>query len=268
MQHYSDAVHINVGTGEDQPIRELAEMVRRVVHPGATIVYDRTKPDGMPKKQLDVSRLHRLGWRHTTALADGHPDDVRLVPGQPCGRARSGPGTWCLMPLRVAFDLDGTVADMYSTLHQEALKLFGPETLAKAAYKKPVAGGPRCRNDSPEQRGRDADAPGGRHRHGHGGAAPDRAPADAALGSRQEDRELLDDAAGAGAGDHRPHREGGAGAPVGSHFLHDPAVNRRRDDAAAVAALARSARLSVPQRLRRAALAREDRRCAAAGRLR
>ena len=42
------------------------------------------------------------------------------------------------MPLRVAFDLDGTVADMYSTLHQEALKLFGPETLAKAAYKKPV----------------------------------------------------------------------------------------------------------------------------------
>lgn len=43
------------------------------------------------------------------------------------------------MPLRVAFDLDGTVADMYSTLHQEALKLFGPETLAKAAYKKPVS---------------------------------------------------------------------------------------------------------------------------------
>ncbi len=46
------------------------------------------------------------------------------------------------MPLRVAFDLDGTVADMYSTLHQEALKLFGPETLAKAAYKKPVAVAP------------------------------------------------------------------------------------------------------------------------------
>lgn len=42
------------------------------------------------------------------------------------------------MPLRVAFDLDGTVADMYSTLHEEALKLFGEETLAKAAYKKPV----------------------------------------------------------------------------------------------------------------------------------
>jgi hypothetical protein len=46
------------------------------------------------------------------------------------------------MPLRVAFDLDGTVADMYSTLHQEALKLFGPETLAKAAYKKPVTVAP------------------------------------------------------------------------------------------------------------------------------
>lgn len=42
------------------------------------------------------------------------------------------------MPLRVAFDLDGTVADMYSTLHQEALKLFGEETLAKAAFKNPI----------------------------------------------------------------------------------------------------------------------------------
>ena len=71
MQRYSDGLHLNVGTGEDQPISELADMVKRVVHPGATIVYDRTKPDGMPKKQLDVTRLHRLGWRHKTALADG-----------------------------------------------------------------------------------------------------------------------------------------------------------------------------------------------------
>ena len=45
------------------------------------------------------------------------------------------------MPLRVAFDLDGTVADMYSTLHQEALKLFGEETLAKAAHKTPLPAG-------------------------------------------------------------------------------------------------------------------------------
>ena len=43
MQHYSDAMHINVGTGEDSSISELAEMVRRVVHPAATIVYDRTQ---------------------------------------------------------------------------------------------------------------------------------------------------------------------------------------------------------------------------------
>ncbi len=71
MQRYEDAMHINVGTGEDLPIGELAEMVRRVVHPAATIVYDRTKPDGSPRKLLDVSRLHAFGWKHKTPLAEG-----------------------------------------------------------------------------------------------------------------------------------------------------------------------------------------------------
>ena len=71
MNHYSDAMHINVGTGEDLSIAELAEMVRRIVHPAATIVYDRSKPDGTPRKQLDVSRLHALGWRHRTSLGEG-----------------------------------------------------------------------------------------------------------------------------------------------------------------------------------------------------
>jgi GDP-L-fucose synthase len=46
-------------------------MVRRIVHPDATIVYDRSKPDGTPRKLLDVSRLHALGWRHRTSLGEG-----------------------------------------------------------------------------------------------------------------------------------------------------------------------------------------------------
>ena len=71
MQHYDESSHLNVGTGEDVAIRELAEMVRRIVHPRATIVWDTTKPDGAPRKLLDVSRLHALGWRHRISLGEG-----------------------------------------------------------------------------------------------------------------------------------------------------------------------------------------------------
>jgi GDP-L-fucose synthase len=71
MEHYDGLQHINVGTGEDLSIRELAEMVRDTVYPAATLTFDPTKPDGMPRKLLDVSRLHALGWRHRIALRDG-----------------------------------------------------------------------------------------------------------------------------------------------------------------------------------------------------
>ena len=71
MDNYDSAGHVNVGTGIDQPIRELAEMVRDVVYPEAELVFDHTKPDGMPRKCLDVSRMHALGWRHRIELKDG-----------------------------------------------------------------------------------------------------------------------------------------------------------------------------------------------------
>jgi GDP-L-fucose synthase len=71
MEHYDEAGHINVGTGEDLSIRELAEMVRAVVHPQATLTFDTSKPDGTPRKLLDVSRLHDLGWRHSIDLRAG-----------------------------------------------------------------------------------------------------------------------------------------------------------------------------------------------------
>lgn len=71
MRHYEDALHINVGTGSDLSIRDLACQVRAAVHPGAEIVFDTTKPDGAPRKLLDVSRLHSLGWRHRIEIVDG-----------------------------------------------------------------------------------------------------------------------------------------------------------------------------------------------------
>ncbi len=71
MRNFGDEAHINVGTGEDQTIRELAETVGRIVHPEARLVFDTTKPDGTPQKLLDVSRLHGLGWRHSIELEGG-----------------------------------------------------------------------------------------------------------------------------------------------------------------------------------------------------
>jgi GDP-L-fucose synthase len=71
MRNYDGAAHLNVGTGEDLTIRALAEMVREIVHPQAVIVQDTTKPDGSPRKLLDVSRLHALGWHHRIPLREG-----------------------------------------------------------------------------------------------------------------------------------------------------------------------------------------------------
>jgi GDP-L-fucose synthase len=71
MDRYDEAEHINVGTGEDLSIRELAETVRDVVYPGAMLTFDPDKPDGMPRKLLDVSRIHALGWRHRIPLREG-----------------------------------------------------------------------------------------------------------------------------------------------------------------------------------------------------
>lgn len=71
MERYEDAQHINVGTGEDVSIRELAETLRDLIYPDADLVFDTTKPDGMPRKLLDVSRLHALGWRHRIELREG-----------------------------------------------------------------------------------------------------------------------------------------------------------------------------------------------------
>jgi GDP-L-fucose synthase len=71
MQHYDAPEIVNVGTGEDLSIRELAELVQATVGFEGRIVQDPTKPDGTPRKLLDVTRLHGLGWRHRIPLAEG-----------------------------------------------------------------------------------------------------------------------------------------------------------------------------------------------------
>lgn len=71
MEHYSDDSHINVGTGIDLSIRDLAEKVRDVVCPDARLRFDTTKPDGTPRKMLDVTRLRNLGWQPSIDLDTG-----------------------------------------------------------------------------------------------------------------------------------------------------------------------------------------------------
>lgn len=88
MQRYADERIVNVGVGEDVSILELAELVQRVVGFEGRIVLDPNKPDGTPRKLLDVSRLTALGWRARIGLEDGiretyrwflaHGDEARL----------------------------------------------------------------------------------------------------------------------------------------------------------------------------------------------
>jgi GDP-L-fucose synthase len=69
MERYSEDEHINVGTGIDQSIRATAELVRDIVYPAGELVFDTSKPDGTPRKVLDVTKLRNLGWspRHDFA---------------------------------------------------------------------------------------------------------------------------------------------------------------------------------------------------------
>jgi GDP-L-fucose synthase len=71
MENYNEKEIINIGCGNDISIRELAEMVKEVTGFKGDLVLDTTKPDGTPRKLLDVSKLHALGWHHKTPLREG-----------------------------------------------------------------------------------------------------------------------------------------------------------------------------------------------------
>ena len=71
MECYEEDEPVNVGTGEDCSIRELAEKIREATGYGGEIRWDTSKPNGTPRKLLDVSRIHELGWHHSISLEEG-----------------------------------------------------------------------------------------------------------------------------------------------------------------------------------------------------
>jgi len=71
MESYNGQQHVNIGTGNDISIKDLALLIQRIVGYDGVIKYDHTKPDGTPRKLMDVSFLHEQGWKHQIVLADG-----------------------------------------------------------------------------------------------------------------------------------------------------------------------------------------------------
>lgn len=71
MENYSEEQHVNVGTGVDVSIKELAEMVKELVGFNGQLLFNIDKPDGTPRKLLDVSKIHKLGWQHRLDLKEG-----------------------------------------------------------------------------------------------------------------------------------------------------------------------------------------------------
>jgi GDP-L-fucose synthase len=83
MQHYSEEQFINVGSGSEISIRDLAELVKRVVGFSGDIVWDASKPDGTPRKFMDNSRLFALGWRPQVTLETGIRWPTRIFCSRP-----------------------------------------------------------------------------------------------------------------------------------------------------------------------------------------
>jgi GDP-L-fucose synthase len=71
LQNYSGEEHVNIGTGREITIKALAEMVREIVGFEGEIIWDDSMPDGTPRKLLDVSKLHDIGWKEKVSLRDG-----------------------------------------------------------------------------------------------------------------------------------------------------------------------------------------------------
>lgn len=71
MMNYNESDFINIGTGHDLSIKDLANLVKHVLGYEGAITFDTSKPDGTPRKLMDVSKLHSLGWKHKTELAEG-----------------------------------------------------------------------------------------------------------------------------------------------------------------------------------------------------
>jgi len=77
LENYDDNLHLNVGTGNDVSIKELAELVAQSAGYKGKLVWDSSKPDGTPRKLLDVSRINKLGWSAEITLSDGIRDVIK-----------------------------------------------------------------------------------------------------------------------------------------------------------------------------------------------
>lgn len=71
MQNYNDSEIINIGTGDELSIADLALLIKKIVRYPGKIIWDKTKPDGTPRKLLDTTKLKKLGWQHNINLTDG-----------------------------------------------------------------------------------------------------------------------------------------------------------------------------------------------------
>lgn len=71
MENYNEEQLVNIGTGEDMSIKDLAYLIKDIVGFKGEIVFDSSKPDGTPRKLMDVTKLHGLGWKHKTGLKEG-----------------------------------------------------------------------------------------------------------------------------------------------------------------------------------------------------
>jgi GDP-L-fucose synthase len=71
MMNYNEPDFINIGTGHDLSIKDLADLIKHVLGYEGAITFDTSKPDGTPRKLMDVSKLHSLGWKHRVELAEG-----------------------------------------------------------------------------------------------------------------------------------------------------------------------------------------------------
>ena len=71
MQEYNDKLFVNIGTGDEITIKDLALLVKEVVGYTGEIKFEASKPDGTPRKLMDSSRLHAMGWKHSTTLREG-----------------------------------------------------------------------------------------------------------------------------------------------------------------------------------------------------
>ena len=71
MENYDGEEHVNIGTGEEISIKDLAQLIKKIVDFDGELVFDNSMPDGTPKKLTDVSKLHNLGWKHKVKLNKG-----------------------------------------------------------------------------------------------------------------------------------------------------------------------------------------------------